>query len=155
MKIPITLLAITLLGGCASVDMAPSEESARTKQFNPPAEGKAGIYVYRNSSLGKSVKRDLWVDGTCLGRSAPNTFFYTEVTGNQSHKIETESEFSSNSLQLMVESGKQYFVRQFIKWGVIVGGSDLERVEDAQGRADVEELALAQAGQCSSPKPPH
>jgi len=153
MKTFTALLIAATLAGCASVDMVPAEESARSKQFSPPAEGKAGIYVYRNSSMGKSLKKDLWVDGNCLGRSAPNTFFYTEVAGNQTHKIETESEFSTNSLDLMVESGKQYFVRQFIKWGVLVGGADLERVDDVQGRKDVAELAQAKAGQCDSPTP--
>ena len=62
-----------------------------------------------------------------FGESAPNVFFYTQVKGGETHKIETESEFSPNTLELMLEAGKNYFIRQFIKMGAFVGGADLER----------------------------
>ncbi len=81
-------------------------------------------------------------------RVCAERFFFTEVApGNR--KVSTESEFSPNDLVLMAEAGKNYFVRQFIKLGVFVGGAGLESVPEEQGRAAVAKLELAAAGTCS------
>ncbi|QNA90054.1 DUF2846 domain-containing protein [Massilia sp. Dwa41.01b] len=146
------VLSAALLTGCASVNMAPKEESAKAKQFNPPAANKAGVYVYRNSFVGKALKKDIWIDGKCVGESAPDVFFYTEVEGGKTHKIDTESEFSPNTLELMFEAGKNYFVRQYIKMGVFVGGARLEQVPEEQGKREVAQLEMAQVGSCSAGK---
>jgi len=146
-----SLLAITaalLISGCASVDMATKEESAKAKEFKQPSADKAGVYIYRNSFVGKALKKDVFVDGKCIGESAPDVFFYTEVKGGQTHKIDTESEFSPNTLEIMFETGKNYFIRQFIKLGVFVGGAGLEQVSEEQGKKDVAQLELAKQGKC-------
>jgi hypothetical protein len=41
----------------------------------------AGVYIYRDSVMGKALKRDLCLDGQCVGASAPDLFFYKEVSG--------------------------------------------------------------------------
>jgi len=148
------LLALTaslLIAGCASVDMATKEESARAKEFNQPSPGNAGVYIYRNSFVGKALKKDAWIDGKCIGESAPDVFFYTEVEGEKTHKIGTESEFSPNTLELMFATGKNYFIRQFIKLGVFVGGAGLEQVSEEQGKKDIAPLEMAKPGRCSAP----
>lgn len=61
------LTALMILSGCASVATAPAEHSEQAKKFQLPAEGKAGLYVYRVGSLGGALKKDIWVDGECLG----------------------------------------------------------------------------------------
>jgi hypothetical protein len=48
-----------------------------------------------------------------------------------------------------VEAGKNYFYRQFIKMGLMVGGADLEAVPDDQAKAAIVKLQLATAGTCS------
>ena len=130
--------------------MAPKEESAQAKEFKQPADGKAGVYIYRNSFVGKALKKDIWVDGKCIGESAPDVFFYTEVEGGKTHKIDTESEFSPNTLEMMFEAGKNYFVRQFIKMGLVVGGAGVEQVPEEQGKKDVAQLEMAKQGACSA-----
>ena len=146
-------LAITsalVLSGCASVNMASKAESAKAKQFNQPSPGNAGLYVYRDSFVGKALKKDIWVNGGCLGESAPDVFFYTEVAGGKVHKIDTESEFSPNGLELLTEANKNYFVRQYIKMGVLVGGAGVELIPEQQGKQAVAKLEMAQPGQCST-----
>ena len=147
----IALLALSalVLSGCASVNMVSKEESDVAKQFSAPSAGNSGVYVYRNSFAGKALKKDIWVDGNCLGESASDVFFYTQVEGGKKHRIETESEFSPNALEVFMETGKNYFVRQFIKLGALVGGADLEQIPEEQGKADVAKLSLAQSGTCS------
>lgn len=146
--LPLLALSALMLTGCASVNMASPQESDKAKQFSAPSAGNAGLYVYRNSFAGKALKKDIWVNGKCLGESAGDVFFYTQVEGGKKHKIETESEFSPNALEVFMESGKNYFVRQFIKLGAFVGGADLEQIPEEQGKADIAKLALAQPGTC-------
>jgi hypothetical protein len=151
MKI-ISLFAIAValfISGCAHVEMAPRTESATAKAFNLPSPGHAGVYIYRNSFIGKALKKDIWIDGKCIGETAPDVFFYTEVEGAQNHRLETESEFSPNGLELMFESGKNYFIRQVIKMGLFVGGAGLELIPEEQGKSEVSKLEMATPGKCS------
>lgn len=141
-----------VMSGCASVEMAPPADSAKAKQFNPPAAGNAGVYLYRDSFVGKALKKDLWVDGKCIGESAPDVFFYTELEGGKKYKFDTESEFSPNTLEMLIEAGKQYFIRQYIKLGVLVGGAGLEEIPADQGKAAVAKLEMAKPGKCSAPR---
>ena len=135
--------------GCASVAMESKEASDAAKRFGPPTEGNAKIYMYRSGSFGGALKKDLWVDGECVGESAPNVFFVKEVKGDAEHKVSTESEFSPNDLLIKVKSGMNYFVRQFIKLGLMVGGAGVELVSEEEGKSAVASLELAKSGTCS------
>jgi len=150
LKTVASVIAISLLAGCASVSMESKEKSEAAKKFAAPSPGNAGLYVYRSGSFGAALKRTIWVDDKCLGQSAPNVFFYTEVKGDTEHKVSTESEFSPNDLMVKVTAGTNYFVRQFIKMGLVVGGSGVELVDEAQGKKDVAGLEMATPGMCGS-----
>lgn len=148
--VPVFALIVTLLvSGCASVEMASKTEAVKAKEFGLPSQGTAGVYIYRDSVLGAALKKDVWIDGKCIGETAPDMFFYTEVEGGKIHKVDTESEFSPNTLEMMFETGKNYFIRQFIKFGVFVGGAGLEQVPEEQGKIAVAKLEMAKPGKCS------
>lgn len=74
-KLSFTVLATSLFAGCATVPMESDEAARQTKAFNPPPEGHAGLYIYRSMGPGTVLKKDIWVDGQCIGESAPNVFF--------------------------------------------------------------------------------
>ncbi len=141
----------SILGGCASVPMESKEASAQAKRFDVPADGNAGLYVYRDSFGGKALKKDIWVNDDCIGESASDVFFYTQLPGDKEHTISTESEFSPNSMRLLLERGKNYFVRQYIKLGAFVGGADLEVIEPEKAKTSISKLELAKSGTCSGP----
>lgn len=64
------ILALTFVG-CASVPQATPQLSQQAKKLDAPTEGKAAVYVYRsNSVLGAALKKDVWIDGECLGETA-------------------------------------------------------------------------------------
>ncbi len=146
--LPVTIAAFAF-GGCASVSMESIEKSNQAKRFNPPSNDNSGLYLYRDSFIGQSLKKDIWVDGKCIGESAPDTFFYEEVAGDKKHKISTESEFSPNDLVIQTDTGKHYFIRQYIKPGVFVGGAGLELIDGEEGMKAVSKLGLAKKGTCS------
>ena len=150
-KQSLSLIISCLFVGCASVPQADSQLNQQAKQLIPPSNGNAAIYVYRsNSIVGAALKKDVWLDGKCLGETARGTFFYKEVLAGN-HTLSTESEFSPNHLVVKADSGKQYFVQQYIKPGVFVGGANLKLIDDSQGRKAISEYQLAQGGNCSKP----
>ena len=143
------VVTVALTTGCTSVPMESKVKSDLAKQYHSPSEGKAGLYIYRSGVIGGALKKDVWIDGKCIGETAPNVFFYQEVKGDSEHKITTESEFSPNDLIVKTESGKNYFVSQYIKMGVFVGGAGLELVEEKKGKDEVSKLEMAIKGKCS------
>jgi len=138
----ITLSLSVFLTGCASVPMASTADDQLRKEFALPPEGKAGLYIYRNSNFGGALKKSVYVDGQLVGETAPMTYFYKEVALGE-HKLSTESEFSNNDLIVQIQRGINYFVRQYIKLGVFVGGSNLELVSEEEGKKGVLESKLA------------
>jgi len=143
-----SILLISLFSGCSTVPLELKEVSDRAKLFNLPSDEKSGIYVYRDTFVGQALKKDIFIDNKCLGESSNKVFFYQDVKGNQEHTISTESEFSPNTLTINTKGGKNYFVRQYIKMGVLVGGADLEIVEDEEAKEAISDLPMAKKGTC-------
>ena len=151
-KLALLVLSLTviLFSGCTrSVPLVPKEISAGAKAFNLPSKGKAGLYVYRDSFLGKELKKDVWLDKRCLGETANQVFFYTSIEGDKVHILSTESEFSDNGLSIKTDSGKNYYVRQYIKMGVVVEGAAFEVVDEEKAQKSILELDMAVQGSCS------
>jgi hypothetical protein len=130
--------------------MDSQQASNDAKAFSAPPEGKAGLYIYRSSGVGTALKKDIWVDGKCVGESAPNIFFYEEVDGGEEHKVSTESEFSPNELIVKTDGGENYFVKQYIRMGLLVGGANLELVDEVEGKQAILKLEMARKGTCSN-----
>ena len=142
LSIIFSLLLLSVLSGCATVPMAAPEEDTARKSFNSPSQGMSGLYIYRNSNLGGALKKSLYIDGEFVGESAPYTYFFREVSAGE-HRLSTESEFSDNDLVINTVSGQNYFVRQYIKLGLFVGGANLELMSEEEGKAGVLECKLA------------
>ena len=146
----LTIILTTLLSGCASVQMESEVASNKAKEFNSPSEGMSGVYIYREDThLGAALKKDVWIDGKCIGETAKGVYFYEEVEGNKEHKFSTESEFSPNDLVIKTAMGDLYFLKQYLKFGVFVGGAGLEQKTSDVGKKEMELLKMATKGQCS------
>ena len=145
-----TIIITALLSGCASVQMEPETTSNKAKEFNPPSTGMSGVYIYREDThLGAALKKDVWIDGNCIGETAKGVFFYHEVEGDKEHTFSTESEFSPNDLIIQTAMGDLYFIEQSLRFGVFVGGAELEQKQPDVGKKEMELLNMATKGQCS------
>jgi hypothetical protein len=122
--------------------MGTTTDDQLRKEFSSPSDGKAGLYIYRNSTFGGALRKSVYVDEQLVGETAPMTYLYKVVTPGE-HKISTESEFGNNDLIVKAEPGVNYFVRQYMKFGVIVGGSNLELIPEEEGKKGVLECKLA------------
>ena len=139
------LLIASWLTGCASVPMAPSTEDQAKKTFGPPTKGMSGVYIFRDSAFGGALLKSIYIDGKFFAESGPNVYFYTELKPGE-HTLSTESEFSENHLQLKTDANQLYFVRQYIKMGLFVGGANFEVVPAGQGKDAVMNCKLAMPG---------
>ena len=151
-KIGMLVLFSTLAAGCASVPLETAQINKVAKQFDPPSDGKAGLYIYRNTFYGGAAHTDVMVDGHCIGSSAPYVFFYEEVEGDKSHKVSTkfpweESPDPDNDLLIKVKSGMNYFFQQYLR---MIGGTGVALVDEEQGKEEVSKLDMATKGTCGS-----
>ena len=137
------------LSGCASVSTMDQAAAVEAINGNPP-EGQGRIYVQRDDVLGSGLYKDVYIDGKCLGETAPKTFFYADVEGNKDHYVSTESEFSPNHLLIYTKANEKYYIQQFIKMGVFVGGAALTQVDKDAALRAMQECELAVPGTCSS-----
>ena len=137
-----------LLGGCVSVPTYSDTEKVQALE-SQPKDGFSRIYVYRdNTPFGAALRKDIAIDGKCLGQSSMGVFFFRDVTGNCEHEVSTQSEFSPNSLTLYTEANKKYYLRQYMKLGVFVGGANLEVISEEEALKDLEKCKLAVPGTC-------
>jgi hypothetical protein len=144
------------LAGCGSVPMQSQEVSETAKLFPLPPQGKAGLYIFRTDTLragfvGGLLKKDIWIDGKCIGESAAKTFFYEEVAAGGEHTISTESNpfLVPNELELIPEAGKNYFIEQYMEMTLGGAKAKLRLVDEEAGRAGVARANMVANGTCS------
>ncbi|MBI3561624.1 MAG: DUF2846 domain-containing protein [Gammaproteobacteria bacterium] len=135
-----SIVIILSLVGCASVPMGDPKQDAALKTFSAKP-GVAGVYIYRNESMGGAVRMDVEVDGKPLGQTAAKTFFYTEVSPGK-HTITSKAENTDN-LDVDTVAGKLYYVWQEVKMGILYARTKLHLMSDVEGKKGVLETNLA------------
>lgn len=138
--IALSFASLLVMGGCASVPMGDTQRDATLKTFTAPQD-KAAVYVYRNESMGASVKMDVSLDGKPIGQTAAKTYLYEEVTPGH-HQLLSEAE-NNSTLDLDVVAGKSYYVWQEVKMGIVYARNKLQLVDDQTGQTGVKESKLA------------
>ena len=133
-------IAVNLVG-CASVNMGTPQADAAAKQFVAPAD-KAGVYIYRNESMGSAVKMDVDLDGQPIGQTVAKTYLYKEVPAGK-HTITSKAE-NDSTVEVDAKPGMLYYVWQEVKMGVLSARSKLQLVDAATGKAGVSESKLAE-----------
>lgn len=135
----ITVLGATLLTGCASVKMASPNDDAKAKTFATNSN-QANLYIYRNESMGGAVRMAVEMDGKEIGKTASKTYLVTSVSPGK-HTLISKAE-NDSSLDLNAEAGKNYYVWQEVKMGLLSARSKLQLVDATQGQAGVKESQL-------------
>ncbi len=140
-KLLFALVVISSLAGCASVPMGSAEQDAALKKFTPPTD-KAGLYIYRNESMGGAVTMHVLLDNTAIGDTAAKTYLYKEVTPGK-HVITSLAE-NTDALEIDAKAGTVIYVWQEVKMGAFSARSKLHLVDEATGRTGVSESKLAE-----------
>jgi hypothetical protein len=138
----VALACVVLASGCASVQMASSEADTAAKNY-AVKPGMGNIYVYRNEIFGAALTLPVELDGKAVGATASKTYLLLPVAPGK-HTLGSKGE-SGSTLVVDVAAGRNYFVWQEVKMGMISGGSALHLVDEAKGKAGVAECKLIQA----------
>lgn len=138
---------IVLLSGCASVPMASIERDSQAKTF-AVKPGLSNIYVYRNESMGAAVKMDVELDGKFIGQTAAKSYFALEVSPGK-HILVSKAE-NDSSLEVNAEAGKNNFVWQEVKMGLVIARTKLQIVDEETGKAGIAECKLIESVQTNA-----
>lgn len=140
-RILVAAVIASSLVGCASVPMGDPKHDAALKTFSIPAD-KAGVYIYRNESLGAAVRMDVELDGKAIGQTAANTYLYKEIAPGK-HTLVSKGE-NTDSLEFEAKPGMLSYVWQEIKMGFLSPRTTLHLVNEADGKQGVLETKLAE-----------
>ncbi len=138
------LTLLFLITGCTSVTvpMAPESHDIELKKFNLPNKNKAGLYIYRNTFGGSTLKKPLYVDNKLIGETANKVYFHFLLDPG-THTISTVPDFNRHAARFIAEGGKNYFAEQYIEMGPTVGGAGIEMVSEEKGKSQVLKSELA------------
>jgi hypothetical protein len=92
--------------------------------------------------MGAAIKMPVLLDGRAVGDTAAKTFMLLEVDPG-SHTIVSKTE-NDATLKVDAVAGRNYFVWQEVKMGMMMARSQLHLVDEAQGKAGVAECNLIQ-----------
>jgi hypothetical protein len=141
--IVMAMICCLAMAGCATVPMATPEMDAKMKAFPPPEEGKAGLYIFRDSSMATAIVDDISLDGTVIGRLAINTFMYRNIEPGP-HELSIPTEFARYKIDLTAEAGKHHYVRYYMRVGLIRANGALKTVEPSEAQKRILKCKLAQ-----------
>lgn len=110
----------------------------KAKTFSQPPSDRAGVYIYRDSMLGSALTKLVKIDDQIIGTTAPGMYFHIQAKPGK-RILSTQSEFSDNTLEVNLDGGKNYFIRNYIKLGVFVGGANLELADETEAKTAITE----------------
>ncbi|MBI3581073.1 MAG: DUF2846 domain-containing protein [Nitrospinae bacterium] len=145
------LVWTSLLTGCASVTLANIEKDARSKTFSVKPD-MANIYVFRNEILGGAVSIGVELDGKPKGKTAAKTYFAFEVEPGKHHLISKAE--NDSVLDVEAVAGKNYFVWQEVKMGILYARNKLQLVDEQTGMEGVKDCKLIETEQ-NTPEAAH
>lgn len=140
-KLLLAVAVVSILSGCASVPMGDAKKDAALKTFAVPAD-KAGVYIYRNESMGGAVKMDVALDGKPIGQTAAKTYLYKELAPGK-HTISSTAE-NTDSVEVDAKPGTLSYIWQEVKMGVLYARTKLHLVSESEGKSGVLETKLAE-----------
>lgn len=130
--------AVIVLSSCASISKAPDHLDQQAKEFIS-SPNYSQVYVYRNETFGGAISMPVTVDGELAGTTGPNSYFlFTLEPGDHTFT----SQGDKSVLKTKTEKGMQYFIWQEVKMGAFSAGSELQLVDESQGRNGVLESTL-------------
>lgn len=138
-RIVFALIAVVVLVSCGSVPMASPEADANAKMFAPPAD-KAGVYIYRTAKTAKNLIMPILINDEQVGATTKNTYLYKELAPGV--YVFTGKSENKSTLELEVEQGKNYFIWQQVRPGVMKARNTIQLVDEEKGKAGVNQSNL-------------
>ncbi len=136
----VSLFMLNLIS-CANVSKAPEQQNAEAMEFQAP-EGKGTVYLYRTGrAVGAAGQLLVKVNGNDAGGTGPGSFFKWDVSPGLYTFLSSTAE-SSATVQVDVNAGEIYFIRQDARLGLSAGRVTMKQVDSTQGMREVKDCKL-------------
>ena len=112
----------------------PKEADQQAKKFTTQ-KAKAGLYIYRNESFGAVASMKLFLNDTYLATTGAGSYVYLALQPGK-YTIKGEAE-NDSVIQVDLKQGKNTFVWQEVKMGILMARNKLQVVSEKQGKEGV------------------
>lgn len=110
----------------------PATVTNNTGKNSSLIKGKATVYIIRNSSIGSLIKMSVECNGMKIGSTKAKQYVYT-VLDPGDFTFTSKTPENSGTLNITVEPGNTYYIKQQVKMGIVVARTGLELMNDADG----------------------
>jgi Protein of unknown function (DUF2846) len=124
-----------LIAGCAS---GPKYSEMKSK-IPAVKTGDGRIYVFRDSFFGAAMQPKVYLNGTEVGASKANGFFYVDRPAGE-YKLANATEVE-RTLTFALGAGETKYVRSSISLGILAGRANFELAPAAEAQKAIEGLA--------------
>jgi hypothetical protein len=132
----LTLTAVLALGACAQVPLADPRADQEGKLFDPPAQDKGALYIYRSGLLGIARPIDVAIAGGASAQLASNTYLRLEGPPG-SVEVQCKVGDKTGGNQVEIVPGRTRFVEVSMKVGVLLPGCEVAEVSPDRGQSAV------------------
>ncbi|MBI4292556.1 MAG: DUF2846 domain-containing protein [Betaproteobacteria bacterium] len=119
------------------------EADSTAKRFLP-RKGYSHIYLYRHETLGGAFAMTVSLDGKVIGKTGPQTYLMWEVTPGK-HEIASHTENTAR-ITVQAKEGRNHYVWQEVKMGMWQPRSQLQEMNEEEGKKGVLECKRAAEG---------
>jgi hypothetical protein len=119
----------------------PQKEKDQAAKTLQPADGKALVYILRPATLGLVVRMFLNCDSVHIGSTMAHNFVYVMLEPG-THTLMSTSE-NHSTLEITVEAGKVYYIKQEVKMGIAIAETGLKLVDETEGQKYLKKCRLA------------
>jgi hypothetical protein len=127
----------------------PDKEKDQVAKTLQPSDGKALVYILRPSTFGMVVRMFVRCDSVHIGSTMAHNFVYAMLDPG-THTLRSTSE-NNSTLEITVDAGKVYYVKQEVKMGFAIAETGLKLVDEKEGQKYLQKCKLAKDNVASSP----
>ena len=106
-----------------------------------PIGGKAIVYIVRPTGFGFLIRMKLYCDSIFIGSTMAQNYVYLAVDSGK-HIFISKSE-NKSKLELLVEPGKIYYLKQQVKMGFLYAETSLKLLDEAEGKKYLNKCTLS------------
>ena len=117
------------------------DKDKQNREYAEPTEDTAVIYFVHNTSVAMAIKFWAFAEDEFVGVTRGKSYFYARVPAGR-HLLWAKAE-NVSMLELEVEAGKTYFVRQNVGLGIGKARVKLVELDEAKGRKLIRKLPFA------------
>jgi hypothetical protein len=139
-----SLALLLLLGACAGSPSAPQQADLEARRFDPPAPGRAAIYVYRSGLMGMMRPLDVSLPGRATAQLGYNTFIRIDGPPGAVDIACTVGDRTARA-QVQMPDGETRFVEVSMAAGLLTPSCGIAEVPADRGRAAVRSARRVEA----------